>query len=162
MHRDKPISETHEMYLKTLYQVRSNHDVARVRDLAQGLGVSPATVSSVLKKLEKMRLVDHERYGVIALTPAGRKVAECIVERFDTVRAVLVEVFGVDPKTAAVDACMMEHAVSPLTVKRMQALLESVRSGRSRIEISNSSDDECAECERLGVCQAETEDRRES
>jgi DtxR family Mn-dependent transcriptional regulator len=156
VHREKPISETHEMYLKTLLSVRGDHDVARVRDLADGLGVSPATVSTVLKKLERQQLVDHERYGLITLTPTGNRVAECVVERYEALTALLVEVLGVDPATAAVDACMMEHAVSPLTVRRMQELVRAVRSGKAKLPRPARSrrNDPCDGCEALGTCQA--------
>jgi DtxR family Mn-dependent transcriptional regulator len=156
MHRNKPISEAHEMYLKAVYQVRDEDDVARVRDLADNLGVSPATVSTVMKKLERQRLVDHERYGRVALTEAGARVAECVIERFETVQAVLVEVFGVDPRVAEVDACQMEHAVSPMTVRRMKHLLNSVRSGKTQLprRPARRKDDPCTECEETGVCQA--------
>jgi DtxR family Mn-dependent transcriptional regulator len=159
MHRPKPISETHEMYLKTLYNVRGDHDVAHVRDLANGLKVSPATVSGVLKKLERLHLVDHERYGIVALTAVGSRVAECVLRRYETVRDVLVEVFGVDPETAAVDACMMEHGVSPATVRRMKLLLEQTRSGKVKLPKRQAAhkNDPCARCEALEVCQAAAE-----
>jgi DtxR family Mn-dependent transcriptional regulator len=160
MHRPKSLSETHEMYLKTLYHVRGDHEVAHVRDLADGLGVSPGTVSGVLKKLERLRLVDHERYGVVTLTLAGNRVAECVVRRFEVLRDVLVEVFGVDPETAAVDACMMEHAVSPATANRMRALLDQVRSGKARLPRRGgrpSRRDPCSRCEALETCQAAVE-----
>jgi DtxR family Mn-dependent transcriptional regulator len=161
MHREKPISETHEMYLKTLWEVRGDHDVARVRDLADGLGVSPATVSTVLKKLERLRLIDHERYGHIALTPAGNRVAECVLQRYATLRALLVEVFGVDPDVASVDACMMEHAVSPMTVTRMRTVLDAVRRGSARVPKQHPRrrpGDPCRECEAVGHCQAGVEE----
>jgi DtxR family Mn-dependent transcriptional regulator len=157
MHRERPISETHEMYLKTLYEVRGDYRVARVRDLADGLGVSPATVSSVIKRLERMRLVDHERYGGVVLTPAGQKVAECVLRRFETLRDVLVEVLGVDPEVARVDACMMEHGVSPQTVGRMHALLEAVRHNRGRLPetpVAPGPNETCSDCEAAAVCQA--------
>ena len=157
MHRQKPISETHEMYLKTLYNVRSDHRVAHVRDLAQGLGVSPATVSGVLKKLQRLQLVDHERYGIVALTPSGNRVAECVLRKFETVRDVLVEIFGVEPETAAIDACMMEHGVSPSTVHRMRSLLDQARAGKVSLPkraAARSKSDPCAHCEELEVCQA--------
>jgi DtxR family Mn-dependent transcriptional regulator len=145
------------MYLKTLYEVRGDYRVARVRDLAGGLGVSPATVSSVLKKLERLRLVDHERYGGIVLTPAGQRVAECVLRRFQTLQDVLVEVLGVDPEVARVDACMMEHAVSPQTVSRMQSLLEAVRGGRTSlpsVPAGTPAPATCSDCEAAAVCQA--------
>ncbi|MEM7245980.1 MAG: metal-dependent transcriptional regulator [Acidobacteriota bacterium] len=155
MHRDKPISDSHEMYLKALYEVRGEHDVARVRDLASTLGVSPATVSSVLKKLENLRLVEHERYGGVTLTDTGARVAECVIDRFETLRDVLVEVFGVTSDVAEVDACEMEHGVSPTTVRHMQALLKNVRGGRIQLPKRRAKRDQaCPECEAIGICRA--------
>jgi DtxR family Mn-dependent transcriptional regulator len=159
MHRDNPISSTHEMYLKALHEARGEHGVSRVSDLARRLDVSPGTVSSVLKKLEKMHLVQHERYGFVALTPDGTGVAECVIRRYETVRALLVEVLGVAPETAAIDACMMEHAVSPMTVERMQALLDRHRRPR-RLAAGprrRRRGTLCAGCARSGVCRASGE-----
>ncbi len=155
MHRQNPISPTHEMYLKVLYEVRGKHEVSRVRDLARGLGVSPGAVSGVLKKLEQSGFIEHERYGVLALTAAGVAVAECMLRRNSTIRDVLVEIFGVDPQTAAEDACLMEHAVSPTTISRMMATLQRVRRGEIVVPpdtVKNST--ECSECEATGKCQA--------
>ena len=157
MHRKRPISEVHEMYLKTLLQVRGSHEVARVGDLAEGLGVSPGTVSSVVKKLIRLHLVDHDRYGFVALTPQGYELAACVVRRYETLRDTLVEVFGVDAETAAEDACMMEHAASPATVNRMRELLSRVRSRRVSLGKTRSRarrDEPCSRCEELGSCQA--------
>ena len=159
MHREKQLSPTHEMYLKVLYQVRADYEVARVRDISRGLGVNPGTVTSTLKRLEKMGFVKHDRYGVVALTPAGVNVAECMIRRFETIKGLLVEVLSVDLETAEVDACMMEHAVSPATVNRMEALLFLAREGRvdigKRLSQVKRSDSSCADkCETMGSCQA--------
>ena len=159
MHRKKQLSPTHEMYLKVLYNVREEYEVARVRDIAKGLGVSPGTVSSGLKRLEKMGFVQHDRYGVVQLTPEGTRVAECMIRRFETIRGVLTDVLGVDPDTAETDACMMELAVSPAAVIRMAAALFLVRSGETdwtrRYAAVDREDSSCVEqCEAVGQCQA--------
>lgn len=154
LHRTKPISSTHEMYLKVLHEARGSHGVTRVSDLARRLELSPGTVSSVLKKLEQMRLVEHERYGLVALTRDGNDVAECVLRRYETIHRLLVEVLGVAPATAAIDACMMEHAVSPETIARMQELLEQGRAQRARSPRRRKRRDLCAGCESLGVCRA--------
>jgi len=155
VHRQNPISTTHEMYLKVLYEVRGKHEVARVTDLARGLGVSLGAVSGVLKKLEKSGFVEHEHYGVLALTPAGVAVAECMLRRHDTIRDVLIEVFGVEKSQAEEDACLMEHAVSPTTTNRMMEVLRRVRSGEVVIPTDTaSSETVCSECEASGQCQA--------
>jgi len=155
VHRQSPLTSTQEMYLKVLYEVRGKHQIARVRDVAKGLGVSPGTVSGALKKLEQAGFVEHERYGVAALTPAGVAVAECTLRRHDTIRDVLIEVFGVEPETAAEDACLMEHAVSPATVNKMIATLRHLRErGLVTAADARKTPDLCAECEAAGLCQA--------
>ena len=162
MHRDNPISSTHEMYLKALHEARGEHGVSRVGDLAKRLDVSPGTVSTVLKGLEKMHFVRHERYGFVTLTEDGTDVAECVIRRYDTIRALLVEVLGVSPETADVDACMMEHAVSPATVERMQEMLERHRTRRVLTPLSRRRrrGHLCNGCKRLGVCRASGEKER--
>ena len=155
VHRQSPLTSTQEMYLKVLYEVRGKHQIARVRDVAKGLGVSPGTVSGALKKLGHAGFIEHEPYGVLALTPAGVAVAECTLRRHDTIRDVLIEVFGVAPDKAAEDACLMEHVVSPTTVNRMNATLRRLREGGIAIpDDVGESPDLCARCEAAGLCQA--------
>ena len=158
MHGDSGLSSTHEMYLKVLYRLEVENDMGRVRDMAKGLGVTPSTVSAVLKKLEQAGLVLHDHYGVIKLTLAGRRVAQCVVRRFDVIKSFLMEVLRLDVEAAEVDACMMEHAVSPGTVNRMESMVHLVKSGAvvvapaRRLQRSASV---CSECEAAGSCQAE-------
>ena len=134
MHSEDGLSQTHEMYLKVLYRLQLANEFGRVRDLAKGLGVTPSTVSAVLKKLEHAGFVIHDRYGVVKLTPAGIRVAECVVRRFEIIKQLLIEVLGLDTEAAEVDACMMEHAVSPATVNRMESLLRLVKTGEILVQ----------------------------
>ena len=151
MHREKPVSPVQEMYLKTLYRVRGRNEVARSRDLAEALGVTPGTVSGVLKKLTEMGLVEHERYGIVLLTDAGVAIAECMLRRFATIRDVLVELFGVDPDTAAGDACEMEHTASPATIRGMTEALQRARRQRGLEVLPGPS---CEACAAVGICRA--------
>ena len=49
--------------------------------------------------------------GFINLTASGREIAEMIYERHQLLSAWLVRL-GVDEKTAAGDACKIEHVIS--------------------------------------------------
>jgi Mn-dependent DtxR family transcriptional regulator len=96
----------------------------------------------------------------VTLTPAGSEVAECIIRRFETLRGILVELFGLDEETAELDACTMEHAVSPMTVNRMERVLELVRDRKLKpprwaAPRKRPATAQCAECEATGICQAE-------
>lgn len=157
MHNEHGLSPTHEMYLKVLYRLQLNNEVGRVRDLAKGLGLLPGTVSAVLKKIEHAGLVIHDRYGTVKLTPAGSRVAECVVRRFEIIKAILIEVLGLSTEAAEVDACTMEHAVSPATVNRMESLLHLVRTAEivvPQMDRLGTSVLVCSDCEAIGTCQA--------
>ncbi|MBI4716489.1 MAG: metal-dependent transcriptional regulator [Planctomycetes bacterium] len=159
MHEHEGLSPTHEMYLKVVYRLRQANEVARVRDMAKGLGVTPGTVSAVLKKLERAGLLVHDRYGAVRLTPAGERVAECVVRKFETIRVLLTDVLGLDAETAEVDACAMEHAVSPGAVSRMEYLLRLVHSGQINVQpmfraAAARAKTTCTDCVSLGACQA--------
>lgn len=157
MHIDHSLSPTHEMYLKVLFRLEEDHDSGRVRDLAKGLGVTASTVSAVLKKLQHEGLVQHDRYGVVKLTPAGRRAARCVVRRFDILKEFLTDVLGVDADDAELDACQMEHSVSPATINRLESFLGMVKSGEIAIGgFADASDARmgCVECGATRACQA--------
>lgn len=157
MHHDHSLSSTHEMYLKVLFRLEEDHESGRVRDLAKGLGVTASTVSAVLKKLQQEGLVRHDRYGVVKLEPAGRRAARCVVRRFDILKEFLTGVLGVDADDAEVDACQMEHSVSPATINRLESFLGMVKSGEIAIGgFAKDSDPrtECADCGATRECQA--------
>ena len=159
MHREQPVSSTHQMYLKALLELCQIHPVGRVRDLAKELGVTPGTASTALNRLQEGGLVEREHYGGALLTPAGAAVAECVKRRFDTLRTLLIEVFRVDEETADGDACLMEHAISPITLNRISGFLNLLRSGGSFTLTSlqqayDHSDNLCKGCAAVGYCQA--------
>jgi len=147
------------MYLKALYRLSRTRPVGRVRDLAKELDLTPGTVSTTLNRLQEIGLVERERYGGVVLTEPGTAVARCVIRRFETLRALLTDVFGLDERTAELDACMMEHAVSPTTVNRVDALLEHLRRGdsidlESLADLNDRTTSACAECGAARVCKA--------
>ena len=159
MHREDPVSPSHQMYLKALLQLCREHPVGRVRDLAETLGVTPGTVSSTLNRLQELGLVEREHYGGALLTPSGAALAECVVRRYETLKTLLTTVFGVDEASAASDACLMEHAVSPTTLNRMARFLEHLEAGHAvRLdqldEVYGGRSVTCPECEAEGYCKA--------
>lgn len=159
MHREDPVSATHQMYLKALFQLCRNHPVGRVRDLAEELGVTPGTVSTGLNRLQELGLVEREHYGGALLTPTGTALAECVVRRFEILKTLLTEVFGIEEGEAEGDACLMEHAVSPVTVNRISKFLEHLEAGGSvdLATLKHLYDQEvaaCSDCEAEGFCKA--------
>jgi len=62
-------------YLLTIYTLQRKYKVARVRDVANYLGLTKAAVTITVKGLVRRGLVKHERYSYIELTPQGESLA---------------------------------------------------------------------------------------
>ena len=157
MHKQDGLSATHEMYLKIIYQLRESGDPARVGQMAKGLGVHRSTASAVVGTLAKMGLVTHDPYGIVKLTDLGERLAVCVVHRFETLCRFLTDVLDMDAESAQVEACEVEHAVSPELISRLDQLTHSLR--RMGFEGSFKptaaiGEPFCSECIQAGECTA--------
>ena len=112
--------KTVEDYLKTIYLLSKKREVHGAY-IAEALGVSKPTVSIALKSLEKEGYLTRDERHASRLTETGREIATATYERHQTFRT-LLENLGVDGKTAAADACLMEHAVSPESYEAIKGL----------------------------------------
>jgi DtxR family Mn-dependent transcriptional regulator len=120
----KELSQSAQDYLEAVYETGRNSDVVRVSEVADRLGVKMPSVVTALRRLARRGLVRHERYGHVALTEAGAAEARRVSGRHHAIVRFLVDLLGVDARTAEIDACRMEHAVSARTMRRMVRLLE--------------------------------------
>ena len=70
-------SLTIENYVKAIYQISATQDwrPASTGKLAEALGVSPGTVTSMLKTLSESGLTEYAPYEGARLTEAGRTLA---------------------------------------------------------------------------------------
>jgi DtxR family Mn-dependent transcriptional regulator len=116
-----------EMYLKTIYEIVHEGSEPRVKLIADRLGVKMPSVTGALETLRHRGLVSHDRYGDVRLTVRGRETARDVKDRNDLIHKFLLEVLKVPSDTAARDACVLEHVVSPVTLERLGAFLEFLR-----------------------------------
>ncbi len=70
------------------------HTAAHTGDLADRLGVTPGTMTSVVKRLADRGLVDYTRYRGVELTAAGRRCAVAVIRRHRIVERFLSDVLG--------------------------------------------------------------------
>ncbi|MEW5702472.1 MAG: metal-dependent transcriptional regulator [Candidatus Zixiibacteriota bacterium] len=123
----RDLSSNMEMYLKTILRLDAQEDSVRVKSIADALGVKMPSVSEAMKALQAGGLVRHPSYGSVQLTARGRKTAEAIKRRFDVLQGFFVNVLQLDQRTAARDACQMEHVAGPETLQRLTAFLDFVQ-----------------------------------
>lgn len=104
-------NESSENYLETILILSRRLPVVRSVDIATELNFKKPSVSVAMKKLRENGEIVVSPEGYITLTETGRKIAECIYERH-TLLSSWLEHLGVDPETAAEDACRIEHVIS--------------------------------------------------
>lgn len=130
----KPLSSNMEMYLKTIFRLGVDGEPVRVKAIADSLGVTMPSVSEALRSLKARGLVLHPSYGAVQLSSRGRKVAETINSRYEVLQKFFVEVLQLSPRTAARDACEIEHDMGPETMQRLTAFLDYMQ--HCRMDIS--------------------------
>ena len=91
--------------------------------LAERIGVSASTASESIRKLADQGLVDHEKYGAVTLTEAGRKAALAMVRRHRLMETFLVRMLGYSWDEVHDEAEVLEHAVSDRMLDRIDAKL---------------------------------------
>ena len=128
------LSESLEDYLEIIYTLAQENRVARVKDIAIAKKVKMSSVTSALRRLNKAGLVNHEAREFVGLTPAGEDLAIRLLKRHKFLTSFLVDILRVDPKTAAKDACSMEHALSQKTMSRLYGFSEYLQSSRDGLK----------------------------
>lgn len=117
------LSPSLEHYLRSIYDLQVEKGYARVTDISESLGVAKPAVSSALKTLRSIGLVDHRVYESVLLTEEGMKRAMSVSGKYAILLEFLIDVLGVDKEQAFVDACLMEHYVSGTSSDRLIDLL---------------------------------------
>lgn len=117
-------SLTIENYVKTIYQVTAQGGrPAATGKLAEALGVSPGTVTSMLKTLSESGLAEYTPYEGAHLTDKGQALALRVLRRHRLIELFLVRTLNLSWDEVHEEAENMEHAVSDLLVDRIDAYL---------------------------------------
>lgn len=118
-------SEAIEDYAKAIYalQRRAGGTGVSTNDLAERLGVTPASVSAMVKKLAERGLAEHEPYRGVQLTPDGERVALEVLRHHRLLELYLAEHLGVPWDRVHEEAEALEHVLSEDLEARIAAKL---------------------------------------
>jgi len=122
----KKLTSSLEDYLEAILFVVRQKRVARVRDIAERVGVGMPSVTAALKTLARRKLVNYDPYQAVTLTDRGRELAEQISHRHHALRRFLADVLGLDSDAADANACRMEHAVDDELLERLIRFAEFI------------------------------------
>jgi DtxR family Mn-dependent transcriptional regulator len=117
------VSESAQDYLKAIWKLQAAHGEATTSALAGELGVSPASATAMLKKLDRLGLVQHEPYHGARLTPAGERVALEVIRHHRLLELYLKEALGLSWDQVHAEAERLEHYLSDEVEARIDAAL---------------------------------------
>src|SRR3954467_5977071 len=108
------VSSAVQDYAKAIYSLEQRCDSGAVSTnaLAERLGVSAASASSMVKKLDGLGLVEHVPYRGVALTERGAKVALEVLRHHRLLERFLAEELGVPWDRVHDEAEVLEHVLS--------------------------------------------------
>lgn len=114
-------SLTVENYIKSIYLLSSGAggSPAATGQLSAALGVSPGTVTSMLKTLGESGLVTYTPYEGVHLTPSGTKLALRVLRRHRLIELFLARTLGLSWDEVHEEAEHMEHSVSDRLIDRI-------------------------------------------
>ena len=121
-----PIHESGENYLEQILILSRQLDKVRAIDIGAARGFSRPTVSVMLRELRENGFVATAPNGGLALTEAGRLVAEDMYARHCLIAEVLMHL-GVSRETALTDACKIEHDMSNETFLCIKAYYDRLK-----------------------------------
>jgi DtxR family Mn-dependent transcriptional regulator len=110
-----------EDYLKTIYDLCATHGRATTNQIAERLGVTPASVTNMIKKLSITRppLLEYRKHRGVVLTPDGNKVALEILRHHRLLEMFLHQTLGYGWDEVHEEADRLEHVISEEFEERM-------------------------------------------
>ncbi|WP_137283487.1 metal-dependent transcriptional regulator [Halorussus salinisoli] len=120
------LTPTMEDYLRHIYRLQRETDewVAN-STVADRLGVSNSTVTSMFEALAERNLIEREKYRPVRLTDEGRTAALHIVRRHRLAETMLFEIFGYGISEVDSEADVLEHHLSDRLCREVERILDA-------------------------------------
>jgi DtxR family Mn-dependent transcriptional regulator len=119
------LSPAFEDYLKVIYDLTLQGGRASTLQIAERMGVKPASVTGMLQRLATYDppLVDYQKHYGASLTPAGRRAALEVVRHHRLLETFLHQKLGYTWDEVHNEADRLEHALSEALEERIAIAL---------------------------------------
>jgi len=107
-----------------LFNIANKDGEVNVAELSKSLDIKMPTVTSMMKKLSKKKLVHYESYKPLRLTEKGKKEAGLIIRKHRLTEMFLVEKMHLGWEDVHDIAEQIEHIQSPVFFEKMDELLD--------------------------------------
>ena len=117
-------SQAIEDYAKAIYTIAAEREgLVQNGEVAERLGVAPATATAMLKRLAELGLVEYLPYKGVSLTAAGDRVALEVIRHHRLIEAYLAQALGMPEDRVHEEAEVLEHVLSEELEERIAAKL---------------------------------------
>lgn len=131
---DSKTSVSAEDYLERIHELISEKGYARAVDIADALGISQPSVTSMVQKLAGEGLLNYEKYRGLTLTPEGKRVALAIHARHEILKRFL-SLLNVSQQAQDKDIEGLEHHISDETVQALAKLSDHLESHAVELDL---------------------------
>jgi DtxR family Mn-dependent transcriptional regulator len=114
-------------YLQAIYRLQVEQSPVSTTELASHLNVAPASVTGMVRKLDRQGLVEYVPYQGVTLTPNGRQEALRLLRIHRLWELFLTEALGVPWVEVHAEAHRLEHATSDRLADRLAEFLDEPR-----------------------------------
>jgi DtxR family Mn-dependent transcriptional regulator len=102
-----------EDYSKAIFVMESRADApVSTNALADRLGITPGSVSAMLKKLDELGLISHVPYRGVRLTEEGRQLALEVIRHHRLLELFLADILEMPWDRVHAEAEVLEHVIS--------------------------------------------------
>lgn len=119
--KERAFSESVEEYVEGIYRLQQEVDRVSTGELATYMMVSAGSVTTMVKKLAEIGLVEHAPYQGIRLTPFGEKVAKQLMRAHRILERFLVDQLELPWDDVHELACKLEHFLSEDVIDKIDA-----------------------------------------
>jgi DtxR family Mn-dependent transcriptional regulator len=119
------LTQSIQDYLKHIFELSAEHGTASTNDLAERLGVAPASVTGMVQRLaaSEPRLIRYRKHQGVTLTAAGERAALEVIRHHRLLETYLVRALGYSWDEVHEEACRLEHVISEDFEARIAAAL---------------------------------------
>jgi DtxR family Mn-dependent transcriptional regulator len=119
-----PVSAPVEDYVKAIYGLTREPDqTASTSQIAERLGLTAGSVSTMVKRMDASGLAEHVPYRGVRLTPAGRKLALAVIRRHRLLELFLATSLDIPWEDVHRFADALEHAASDELIELIEIKL---------------------------------------
>lgn len=113
----KLLTSAMEDYLEMIYRNSLTQDTLRINMLSELLNVAAPSATKMVQKLNKLGMLDYEKYGLISLTQNGKELGKFLLQRHNIIEKFLKNL-GVK-ENILTETELIEHHFSAETLHKI-------------------------------------------